>query len=112
MVTANLKRNVFERLVYNVFRTLPFQEMIQDPVRSPPLTWLFSLKYLNSKLDSEHLKLEQHEYNVGYKEGKENTNADQELKFTRKKLQRNYKQMTQKSTLLPYSTIFHGFTTP
>ena len=41
-----------------------------------PLTWLFSLKEPNSKLVRWRLKLEEFEYDIIYKKGKLNTNAD------------------------------------
>lgn len=41
-----------------------------------PLTWLFSLKDTNSKLIRWRLKLEEFEYEIHYKKGKSNTNAD------------------------------------
>ncbi|KAG5867895.1 hypothetical protein JTB14_021176 [Gonioctena quinquepunctata] len=41
-----------------------------------PLQWLFSLKDANSKLVRWRLKLEEFDYEVVYKKGKANTNAD------------------------------------
>ncbi|GJQ71451.1 hypothetical protein Trydic_g11176 [Trypoxylus dichotomus] len=41
-----------------------------------PLQWLFSLKEPSSKLDRWRLKLEEYDYNIIYKKGKANTNAD------------------------------------
>lgn len=41
-----------------------------------PLTWLFSLKEPNSKLIRWRLKLEEFDYDILYKPGKQNTNAD------------------------------------
>lgn len=41
-----------------------------------PLTWLFNLKEPNSKLVRWRLKLEEYDYNIVYKKGKINTNAD------------------------------------
>lgn len=41
-----------------------------------PLTWLMSLKEPNSKLVRWRLKLEEFEYQIIYKKGKQNTNAD------------------------------------
>lgn len=41
-----------------------------------PLTWLFSLKEPNSKLVRWRLKLEEYDYEISYKKGKQNTNAD------------------------------------
>lgn len=41
-----------------------------------PLQWLFSLKYPNSKLIRWRFKLEEFDYNIIYKKGKLNTNAD------------------------------------
>lgn len=41
-----------------------------------PLTWLFSLKEPNSKLVRWRLKLEEYDYNIVYKKGAKNTNAD------------------------------------
>lgn len=41
-----------------------------------PLTWLFSLKEPNSKLVRWRLKLEEFDYEIVYKKGLQNTNAD------------------------------------
>lgn len=41
-----------------------------------PLTWLMSLKEPNSKLVRWRLKLEEFDYEIRYKKGKQNTNAD------------------------------------
>lgn len=41
-----------------------------------PLQWLFSLKEQNSKLLRWRIKLEEYDYNIIYKKGKLNTNAD------------------------------------
>lgn len=41
-----------------------------------PLTWLFSLKEPNSKLIRWKLKLEEFDYQIVYKKGTQNTNAD------------------------------------
>lgn len=41
-----------------------------------PLTWLFSVKDPGSRLVRWRLKLEEFEYNIVYKSGKSNTNAD------------------------------------
>lgn len=41
-----------------------------------PLTWLFNIKEPNSKLVRWRLKLEEYEYEIIYKKGKHNTNAD------------------------------------
>lgn len=41
-----------------------------------PLQWLFSLKEPNSRLVRWRLKLEEYDYNIVYKKGKQNTNAD------------------------------------
>lgn len=41
-----------------------------------PLTWLFSMKEPNSKLVRWRLRLEEYDYEIIYKKGKHNTNAD------------------------------------
>lgn len=41
-----------------------------------PLVWLFNLKEPNSKLIRWRLKLEEYDYEIIYKNGKQNTNAD------------------------------------
>jgi hypothetical protein len=41
-----------------------------------PLTWIFSVKDLSSRLLRWRLKLEEYEYEVKYKKGSSNTNAD------------------------------------
>lgn len=41
-----------------------------------PLTWLFSLKEPNSRLIRWRLKLEEYDYDIAYKKGVKNTNAD------------------------------------
>lgn len=41
-----------------------------------PLVWLFNLKEPNSKLMRWRLKLEEYDYTIIYKSGKQNTNAD------------------------------------
>src|SRR5699024_8084703 len=41
-----------------------------------PLVWLFSLKEPNSKLVRWRLKLEEYDYEIIYKKGKQNSNAD------------------------------------
>lgn len=41
-----------------------------------PLQWLFNLKEPNSRLVRWRLKLEEYDYNIIYKKGKNNTNAD------------------------------------
>lgn len=41
-----------------------------------PLQWLFSIKDPSSKLVRWRLQLEEHEYDIVYKKGKQNTNAD------------------------------------
>lgn len=41
-----------------------------------PLVWLFNLKDTNSRLTKFRLKLEEYDYEIIYKPGKQNTNAD------------------------------------
>jgi hypothetical protein len=41
-----------------------------------PLTWIFSVKDPSSRLLRWRLKLEEYEYEVKYKKGSSNTNAD------------------------------------
>ncbi|CAH2228131.1 jg21785, partial [Pararge aegeria aegeria] len=41
-----------------------------------PLAWLYSLKEPNSKLTRWRLRLQEHDFEVVYKKGKQNTNAD------------------------------------
>ena len=41
-----------------------------------PLVWLFNVKDLNSRLTKFRLKLEEYDYEIRYKPGKQNTNAD------------------------------------
>jgi hypothetical protein len=41
-----------------------------------PLQWLFNLKEPSSRLVRWRLKLEEFNYNIVYKKGKQNTNAD------------------------------------
>lgn len=41
-----------------------------------PLVWLFNVKDLNSRLTKFRLKLEEYDYEIKYKPGKQNTNAD------------------------------------
>ena len=41
-----------------------------------PLIWLFNLKEPNSKLVRWRLRLEEFDYEIAYKKGKYNTNAD------------------------------------
>lgn len=62
-----------------------------------PLTWLFSIKDPGSKLARWRLKLEEYDYQIIYKPGKQNTNAD-----ALSRIQINY--LTQLQTL----KIFHN----
>lgn len=58
------------------FRPYLFGKKFNIVTDHKPLQWLFSLKEPNSKLVRWRLKLEEYDYNITYKKGKLNTNAD------------------------------------
>jgi len=58
------------------FRPYLFGRKFKVITDHKPLTWLFSLKEPNSKLVRWRLKLEEFDYEVIYKKGKENSNVD------------------------------------
>lgn len=58
------------------FRPYLYGKKFQIVTDHKPLTWLFSLKEPNSKLVRWRLKLEEYEYEIVYKKGTKNTNAD------------------------------------
>lgn len=58
------------------FRPYLFGRKFQIITDHKPLTWLFSLKEPNSKLIRWRLKLEEFDYEINYKKGSKNTNAD------------------------------------
>lgn len=58
------------------FRPYLFGRKFQIVTDHKPLTWLMSLKEPNSKLIRWRLKLEEFDYQIVYKKGRMNTNAD------------------------------------
>lgn len=58
------------------FRPYLFGHKFKIVTDHKPLTWLFSLKEPNSKLVRWRLKLEEFDYEIVYKKGTENSNAD------------------------------------
>lgn len=58
------------------FRPYLFGRKFKIITDHKPLTWLFSLKEPNSKLIRWRLNLEEFDYTIIYKKGKENANAD------------------------------------
>lgn len=58
------------------FRPYLYGQKFQIVTDHKPLTWLFSLKEPNSKLVRWRLKLEEYDYEIVYKKGTKNTNAD------------------------------------
>ena len=58
------------------FRPYLFGQKFKIVTDHKPLTWLFSLKEPNSKLVRWRLKLEEYDYEIVYKKGTKNTNAD------------------------------------
>lgn len=58
------------------FRPYLFGHKFKIVTDHKPLTWLFSLKEPNSKLVRWRLRLEEYDYEILYKKGKQNTNAD------------------------------------
>lgn len=58
------------------FRPYLFGHKFKIITDHKPLTWLFSLKEPNSKLVRWRLRLEEFDYEIFYKKGKQNTNAD------------------------------------
>lgn len=58
------------------FRPYLFGRKFKIITDHKPLTWLFSLKEPNSKLVRWRLRLEEFDYEIVYKKGKQNTNAD------------------------------------
>ena len=65
-------------IVYAVkyFRPYLFGRKFTIVTDHKPLQWLFNLKEPNSRLVRWRLKLEEYDYNIVYKKGKRNTNAD------------------------------------
>jgi hypothetical protein len=59
-----------------ILHKLFIREKIHNGYRSPPLTWIFNDKDPSSRLLRWRLKLEEYEYEVIYKKGSNNTNAD------------------------------------
>ncbi|KAI5721603.1 hypothetical protein M8J77_022863 [Diaphorina citri] len=58
------------------FRPYLFGQKFKIITDHRPLTWLFNLKEPNSKLVCWRLKLEEYDYEIEYKPGKQNSNAD------------------------------------
>jgi hypothetical protein len=61
---------------YKYFRPYLFVAKFKIITDHKPLQWLFNLKEPNSKLVRWRLKLEEYDYEILYKKGKLNTNAD------------------------------------
>ena len=59
-----------------IFQRIPLRENITIVTDHRPLSWIFSDKDPSSRLLRWRLKLEEYEYEVIYKKGTNNTNAD------------------------------------
>ena len=59
-----------------IFQRIPLRENITIVTDHRPLSWIFSVKDPSSRLLRWRLKLEEYEYEVIYKKGTNNTNAD------------------------------------
>lgn len=58
------------------FRPYLFGQTFKIITEHRPLTWLLNLKEPNSKLVHWRIKLEEYDYQIEYKPGKQNSNAD------------------------------------
>lgn len=83
------------------FRPYLFGHKFKIITDHKPLTWLFSLKEPNSKLVRWRLRLEEFDYEIFYKKGKQNTNADAlsraEINFSETSNSRNNSSETSNS---------------
>lgn len=61
---------------FNHFGPCLYGKKFQIATNHRPLTWVFSVKDPGSKLIRWRLKLEQYEYEIIYKRGRVNSNAD------------------------------------
>jgi hypothetical protein len=72
----NRQRTFSDCMEYQNFRPYLFGNKFTIVTDHKPLQWLFNLKEPSSRLVRWRLKLEEFNYNIVYKKGKQNTNAD------------------------------------